>query len=112
MCPPPKGWWRAYHRGRPSSFSRRGRRRPRARLAEALDGGAAVQDLALPLHDQGVALARGGIEVGGGRLLEIEVVVGVHPAHERRAVPHLRELADVGGDVADRVADAAIGRAV
>src|SRR5689334_1188464 len=99
--------------GRPTSCRTAARKSTqRAGLAEPLGGGTPVEDLALPLHDRGVALPRGGIEIGGGHLLVVEVVVVVDPAHEGGGVPHLRELPHVGRDVADRVPDAPVGRAV
>src|SRR4029077_2294781 len=91
--------------GRPTSCRTAARKSTRrAGLAEPLGGGTPVEHLALPLHDRGVALPRGGIEIGGGRLLVIEVVVVVDPAHEGGGVPHLRELPHAGRDVADRLA--------
>ncbi len=70
------------------------------------------QDLALPLHDRRVPGQSGRIEVARGRLLDLEMVVLVHAAHQGGAVPCSGDLLDPRRDVADGVADAAGGGAV
>src|SRR4051794_24683617 len=79
--------------------------------AKLLLVGALVERLDLAVHRLGMRGARGSVHVGLWARPRIEVPVLVGAANEHRRVPDLG-LTHVGGDVADREADATIGAAV
>src|SRR2546428_13342735 len=72
--------------------------------------GSLVQGLHLPADRIRVRGEGGGIEIGLGPWLRVEMAVFVDAAHEHRGIAHLG-LANVGRDVADGEADAAGGAA-
>src|SRR5205809_6309663 len=82
----------------------RGVRRRRCSL-EAVDAGAAIEDLRLAFDDRGVTRQGLRREVARRGLLGLEVMVPVRPAAQQRAVPLTGHLADRRRDVADGEAD-------
>src|ERR1041385_6576395 len=73
--------------------------------------GALVERPDLPADGIGVRRERGGVHGRGRPGLQVEMTVAIDAAHEHGRVAHLG-LAHVGRDVADREADAPVGRAV
>jgi hypothetical protein len=70
--------------------------------------GAGVEGLHLPRHGLGERCLA---QIAPGARLVIEVLLAVDPTHQAGGIANL-ELFDVGGNLPDRQADAAVGGAV
>src|SRR5215813_15334561 len=72
-----------------------------SRRSEARLRGAAVENLCLAVADLGVQGQHGGIQIGVGTRLQLEVPEGVGAPHQGRAVARSARLPDPRGYVTD-----------